>query len=132
MRIRHANGYKTAYAHMQRFAPGVAIETRVRQGQIIGYVGSTGDVTGPHLHFEILVNNSFVDPMRIQVPRERRLNGKELADFQKERTRIDDLMKRAPVSSRIFTDTAAEEAPATPTRASALSTSAITPRIRKQ
>ena len=105
MRIRHANGYKTAYSHMQRIAPGAVVDARVRQGQIIGYVGSTGDSTGPHLHFEILVNNSFVDPMRIQVPRERRLAGKDLAEFQKERARIDDLMRRPPVSSRIFTDT---------------------------
>jgi murein DD-endopeptidase MepM/ murein hydrolase activator NlpD len=128
VRIRHANGYKTAYSHMQRIAPGAAVEARVRQGQIIGYVGSTGDSTGPHLHFEILVNNSFVDPMRIQVPRERRLAGKDLQDFQKERARIDDLMRRPPVSSRIFTDTS--PTPGQPARTSSISTSAIGPRVR--
>ena len=64
---------------------------KVRQGQIIGYVGTTGLSSGPHVHFEVLVNNSFVDPMSIQVPRERQLDGKQLADFQKERARIDDL-----------------------------------------
>jgi murein DD-endopeptidase MepM/ murein hydrolase activator NlpD len=128
IRIRHANGYKTAYSHMQRFAPGAAVDARVRQGQIIGYVGSTGDSTGPHLHFEILVNNSFVDPMRIQVPRERRLAGKDLAEFQKERARIDDLMRRPPVSSRIFTD--ASPAPGQPSRTSSISTSAIGQRTR--
>ena len=126
VRIRHANGYKTAYGHMQRFAVGVAPETRIRQGQIIGYVGQTGDVTGPHLHFEILVNNSFVDPMRIQVPRERRLTGKELADFHKERSRIDDLMQRPPVSSRIFAEADTVEKPAPVT------TSAIASRNRRQ
>jgi murein DD-endopeptidase MepM/ murein hydrolase activator NlpD len=128
IRIRHANGYKTAYSHMQRFAPGVATDARVRQGQIIGYVGQTGDSTGPHLHFEILVNNSFVDPMRIQVPRERRLAGKELGDFQKERAHIDDLMRRPPVSSRIYTD--APPGQEQSQRASKISTSAIIQRVR--
>jgi murein DD-endopeptidase MepM/ murein hydrolase activator NlpD len=96
IRIRHANGYQTAYGHMSRFAdvhPGM----KVRQGQVIGFVGSTGLSTGPHVHFEVLVNNRFVDPMSIQVPRERKLEGKDLAEFEKERARIDDLMHRAPV-----------------------------------
>jgi murein DD-endopeptidase MepM/ murein hydrolase activator NlpD len=101
VRIRHANGYKTAYGHMQRFASGVSQGVKVRQGQIIGYVGTTGLSSGPHVHFEVLVNNSFVDPMSIQVPRERQLAGKQLADFQKERARIDDLMRRNPVSTRV-------------------------------
>ena len=99
IRIRHANGYQTAYGHMQRFSPGVRDGVKVRQGQIIGYVGSTGLASGPHLHFEVLVNSRFVDPLQIQVPRERRLTGRQLADFQKERSRIDDLVRRAPVSS---------------------------------
>ncbi|HMN39187.1 MAG TPA: M23 family metallopeptidase [Hyphomicrobium sp.] len=97
IRIRHANGYHTAYGHMMRLAAGVAEGVKVRQGQVIGYVGSTGLSSGPHLHFEVLVNSRFVDPMSIQVPRERKLEGKDLADFQKERTHIDDLMKRSPV-----------------------------------
>ena len=101
VRIRHANGYKTAYGHMLRIGNGVAPGVKVRQGQIIGYVGSTGLSSGPHVHFEVLVNKSFVDPMSIQVPRERQLTGKQLADFQKERTRIDDLMRRNPVSTRV-------------------------------
>jgi murein DD-endopeptidase MepM/ murein hydrolase activator NlpD len=101
IRIRHANGYKTAYGHMSRFAPGVSEGVKVRQGQIIGYVGTTGLSSGPHVHFEVLVNNSFVDPMSIQVPRERQLSGKQLADFQKERARIDELMRRNPVATRV-------------------------------
>jgi murein DD-endopeptidase MepM/ murein hydrolase activator NlpD len=103
VRIRHANGYKTAYGHMSRFAAGVSDGVKVRQGQIIGYVGTTGMSSGPHVHFEVLVNDSFVDPMSIQVPRERQLAGRQLADFQKERTRIDDLMLRNPVSTRVAT-----------------------------
>lgn len=101
IRIRHANGYKTAYGHMQKFAPGMAPGTKVRQGQIIGYVGSTGLSSGPHVHYEVLVNNTFVDPTTLQVPRERQLSGLLLAEFQRERQRIDDLMRRNPVSTRV-------------------------------
>ncbi len=97
VRIRHANGYQTAYGHMARISEGVGEGVKVRQGQVIGYVGSTGLSSGPHLHFEVLVNTRFVDPLSIQVPRERQLGGKELAEFQQERARIDDLMRRAPV-----------------------------------
>jgi murein DD-endopeptidase MepM/ murein hydrolase activator NlpD len=103
VRIRHANGYKTAYGHMSRFASGVSEGVKVRQGQIIGYVGQTGMASGPHVHFEVLVNSSYVDPMSIQVPRERQMAGRQLADFQKERARIDDLMRRNPVSARVAT-----------------------------
>ena len=53
IRIRHANGYKTAYGHMSRFASGVTAGVKVRQGQIIGFVGSTGLASGPHVHFEV-------------------------------------------------------------------------------
>ena len=101
VRIRHANGYKTAYGHMSRIGNGVVPGVKVRQGQIIGFVGSTGLSSGPHVHFEVLVNKDFVDPMSIQVPRERQLSGKQLADFQKERARIDALMRRNPVSTRV-------------------------------
>jgi murein DD-endopeptidase MepM/ murein hydrolase activator NlpD len=101
VRIRHANGYKTAYGHMLRIGNGVVPGAKVRQGQIIGFVGSTGLSSGPHVHFEVLVNKEFVDPMSIQVPRDRQLTGKQLADFQKERQRIDALMRRNPVSTRV-------------------------------
>jgi murein DD-endopeptidase MepM/ murein hydrolase activator NlpD len=104
VRIRHANGYKTAYGHMMRIAPGAGPGVKVRQGQIIGYVGSTGLSTGPHVHFEVLVNNAHVDPKTtLHSPRDRQLDGKQLADFQKERLRIDDLMRRNPVSTKVAT-----------------------------
>ncbi len=105
VRIRHANGYKTGYAHMQGFAAGLTTGMRVRQGQIIGYVGSSGLSTAPHLHFEVLVKNrsddgyTHVDPTTIPVPNDHQLTGKDLADFKRERVRIDDLMRRPPVRS---------------------------------
>jgi len=101
VRIRHANGYKTAYSHMSRFASGLRPGMKVQMGQVIGYVGSTGLSSGPHLHFEVLVNNRFVNPMTIHVPRGRQLTGKMLANFYKERNRIDDLMQRSPVTTRV-------------------------------
>ncbi len=97
VRIRHPNGYHTAYGHMLRFRKGVAAGAKVRQGEIIGYVGATGLASGPHLHYEVLINSRFVDPLAIQVPRERELTGRQLAEFQKERQRIDDLRHLAPV-----------------------------------
>ncbi len=101
VRIRHANGYKTAYAHMSRFGPGIVENARVTQGQIIGAIGSTGLSTGPHLHYEVLINSQQVDPMTIPVPKERKLAGKSFADFSTERQRIDDLMRRNPVSTKV-------------------------------
>jgi murein DD-endopeptidase MepM/ murein hydrolase activator NlpD len=92
IRIKHNNGYETAYGHMTAFAKGMEPGTRVRQGQVIGYVGSTGLSTGAHVHYEILVNGRFVDPMRIKLPRGRVLEGALLASFEHERDRIDGLM----------------------------------------
>ncbi|MFV0296182.1 MAG: M23 family metallopeptidase [Hyphomicrobiaceae bacterium] len=100
VRIRHANGYQTAYGHMRGIAQGIHPGDRVRQGEVIGYVGSTGLSSGPHLHFEVLVNGRFVDPLSIHVPREKHLTGRQLAAFQRERVRIDALMRRPPVSVR--------------------------------
>ncbi|NJM34307.1 MAG: peptidoglycan DD-metalloendopeptidase family protein [Rhodomicrobium sp.] len=101
IRIRHGNGYKTAYSHMSRFAPGIKKGVKVRQGEIIGYVGSTGLSTGPHLHYEVLINNRFTNPQKIHVPRSRQLNGRLLTEFRKEIVRLDELMHRAPVKTRI-------------------------------
>jgi murein DD-endopeptidase MepM/ murein hydrolase activator NlpD len=94
IRIEHANGYVTTYSHQTRFADGIAPGVEVRQGQVIGYVGSTGLSTGPHLHYEVLVNGRNVDPMGIRVAREETLSGQRLVDFERERNRIDELMER--------------------------------------
>jgi murein DD-endopeptidase MepM/ murein hydrolase activator NlpD len=96
IRIKHANGYETAYGHMTAFARGMEPGKRVRQGQLIGFVGSTGLSTGAHVHYEILVNGRFVDPMRIKLPRGRALDGPVFASFEKERDRLDGMMVQAP------------------------------------
>jgi murein DD-endopeptidase MepM/ murein hydrolase activator NlpD len=92
VRIRHADGYETAYGHMTAFARGLEVGSRVRQGQVIGFVGSTGVSTGTHVHFEILVNGNFTDPMRVKLPRGRVLDGDTLALFEKDRRELDTLM----------------------------------------
>ena len=94
--IRHNNGYETAYGHMSAFARGMDEGTRVRQGQVIGFVGSTGLSTGSHVHYEIRVNGRFVDPMRIKLPRGRELQGPILNAFEQERERLDSIMARKP------------------------------------
>jgi murein DD-endopeptidase MepM/ murein hydrolase activator NlpD len=92
IRLKHNNGYETAYGHMTAFARNMEPGVRVRQGQVIGFVGSTGQSTGPHVHYEILVNSRFVDPMRIKLPRGRVLDGTILAAFEHERDHFDTMM----------------------------------------
>ncbi len=94
VRIKHANGYETAYGHMTAFARSTQPGARVRQGQVIGYVGSTGLSTGPHVHYEILVNGRFVDPLRVKLPRGRVLDGPMLQAFDKERDKFDGILER--------------------------------------
>jgi murein DD-endopeptidase MepM/ murein hydrolase activator NlpD len=94
VRLRHTNGYETAYGHMSGFARGIQPGVRVRQGQVIGYVGSTGLSTGAHLHYEIMVNGRFVDPMRIKLPRGRVLDGPLMVGFERERERVDGMISR--------------------------------------
>jgi murein DD-endopeptidase MepM/ murein hydrolase activator NlpD len=94
--IQHANGYVTTYNHMSGFAKGMVEGVRVRQGQVVGYLGSTGLSTGPHLHYEVMVNGHFVDPMRIKLSREKEFDARTLAQFKRERDRIDALLAKAP------------------------------------
>jgi murein DD-endopeptidase MepM/ murein hydrolase activator NlpD len=96
VKMRHANGYETAYGHMTAFARGLDVGAKVRQGQIIGFVGSTGMSTGSHVHFEILINDRFVDPMKVKLPRGRVLDGAALAQFDKDRDQLDAVIARAP------------------------------------
>jgi murein DD-endopeptidase MepM/ murein hydrolase activator NlpD len=95
IRLRHANGYETAYGHLTAYARGLDVGSHVRQGQIIGFVGSSGLSTGTHVHFEIIVNDRFVDPMRIKLPRGRVLAGATLTAFEHERDQLDAVLSRA-------------------------------------
>jgi murein DD-endopeptidase MepM/ murein hydrolase activator NlpD len=101
VRLKHNNGYETAYGHMSAFAKGMEPGKRVRQGQVIGFVGSTGMSTGAHVHYEILVNGRFVDPMRVKLPRGRSLEGPVMAGFEKERDRLDTQMNNRGNPARV-------------------------------
>ncbi|MCB1518060.1 MAG: M23 family metallopeptidase [Hyphomicrobiaceae bacterium] len=96
IKIKHVNGYETAYGHMSRFADGMEPGVRVHQGQIIGYVGSTGYSTGPHLHFEIRINGNPVDPLSVRLPRSNSLPASEHNRFAQTVSQIRDLMAREP------------------------------------
>lgn len=99
--IQHINGYVTTYSHQSAFAKGIQPGARVRQGQVIGFIGMTGLSTGPHCHYEVIVNDHFVDPMRIKLPRGRELAGRILNDFKREHDRIDDILEKAPNQARV-------------------------------
>lgn len=97
IRIDHPNGYTTTYSHLHRIRPGMRAGKTVRQGTVIGSVGSTGMSTGAHLHFEVRINGRVVDPLKIPVPRERTLADREIKDFQRERQRLLTVMRSPPV-----------------------------------
>ncbi len=89
VKIKHNSTYQTVYAHMKSFAKGIKEGRRVRQGQIIGYVGSTGLSTGPHLHYEVIVNGKKVNSQKLKLPSGKILKGKEREEFELERIKID-------------------------------------------
>lgn len=93
--IRHNNGYKTSYNHQSSIANDVTPGARIRQGQVIGQVGASGLATGAHLHYELLVNDTKVDPMRVRLPVDKALEGEQLEAFEHERKRIDALIEDA-------------------------------------
>jgi len=96
IRIRHNSRYSTAYAHLSGYRKGIRRGKRVQQGQIIGYVGSTGRSTGPHLHYEVLVMGRQINPLKMKLPPGRKLRGNELVSFKRNRNEIDRLIKRLP------------------------------------
>ncbi len=98
IRIRHNSTYKTAYAHLSKFGRGVKVGKKVRQGQIIGYVGSTGRSTGPHLHYEVLIRNKRVNSQRLKLPSGRILKGIDRENFEVARIKID-VMRSSLVSN---------------------------------
>ena len=98
VRVRHTDGWETGYAHASRFANGIRPGVRVRQGQVIAYVGSTGMSTGPHLHYEVWKNGQRVNPLGAKVPQGTILTGGELAAFKAKKNRIDALLASAAPS----------------------------------
>ena len=89
VKIKHNSTYETIYAHMKAFAKGIKEGRKVRQGQIIGYVGSTGMSTGPHLHYEVVVNGKKVNSQRLKLPSGKTLKGTAREKFEMERIKID-------------------------------------------
>ena len=94
VKIRHNSQYETGYGHMQRFASGIRPGVHVRKGQIIGYVGSTGRSTGPHLHFEIILKGQRINPLKAKVATGNDLGGRQLADFKNRTRQIDAMVEK--------------------------------------
>lgn len=92
IRIRHSNGWETGYAHTSRYAQGIRAGMKVRQGQVIAYVGSTGASTGPHLHYEVWQNGQRINPVGAKVPQGTILAGSDLAGFKSMKTQIDTMV----------------------------------------
>lgn len=101
LKLTHSNGYGTGYGHLSGYAKGIEKGARVKQGQVVAYVGSTGLSTGPHLHYEVYINGVAVDPLRVKLPRGKELEGPLLADFRRERERIDTLIGRSGSAAKV-------------------------------
>lgn len=91
-KIKHANGYVSSYSHQSKISNGVVAGSRVKQGQIIGLIGSTGLSTGPHLHYELIVNGTKVNPLRVRLPDSKALKGEALEQFHRNRLKINALL----------------------------------------
>jgi murein DD-endopeptidase MepM/ murein hydrolase activator NlpD len=99
--LNHGNTYATAYGHLSRFAPGIRTGSHVRQGEVIAYSGATGLATGPHLHYEIRINGTQVNPATVKVARGRILMGRELVGFEIERLHVDGELAAMPLENRL-------------------------------
>jgi murein DD-endopeptidase MepM/ murein hydrolase activator NlpD len=101
VRIHHDKQYGSAYGHLSRFAKGLRVGDKVRQGQVIGYVGSTGLATGPHLHYELLANNQQVNPLGVKFAGGRALTGREKVDFAQARANIERWLTALPATTTV-------------------------------
>ena len=104
IRVRHNAQYATAYGHMRAYKKGLKVGSRVKQGQVIGYVGSSGRSTGPHLHYEILKSGRQLNPLRVKLPSGRTLKGKALKKFQNARLETDRRVARLAARSTVASD----------------------------
>jgi hypothetical protein len=120
IRIRHNGTYKTAYAHLNGYARKIRRGRRVKQGQVIGYVGSTGRSTGPHLHYEVMVNGRQVNPLKIRLPSGETLKGEDLEAFAADRAEINRLRRETLPTQQIASagcrepDAGGQRTPASP------------------
>ena len=89
VKIKHNSSYSTVYAHMSKFAKGIKKGVRVAQGQIIGFVGSTGMSTGPHLHYEVIWNGKKINSQTLKLPSGKKLTGELREDFELAKIKID-------------------------------------------
>ena len=112
IRVRHAGGYETAYAHLSRFARGLSSGDRVEQGQVIGFVGNTGMSTGPHLHFGLKLRGTWVDPLEHQGSRGPGLSGRALRDFQRQQSALSAELAELALAEVDASAAEEEEAPA--------------------
>lgn len=101
VRIKHTGVFSTAYAHMSGYAKGLRKGAKVRQGQVIGYVGASGLATGPHLHYELLSGGSQINPLSVKMPSGQKLEGKDLARFRETVTTIERELKALPPERRV-------------------------------
>ena len=98
--IRHFNGYRTYYGHLSKIAKGIRKGVKVKQGQIIGYVGATGLATGPHLDYRIKVNNKFVNPLKLKLSRGKTVPRKLMAEFKNFKNNMD--IRLASITPKAF------------------------------
>lgn len=101
IQIRHYDGYATAYAHLSKYGRGIRPGVRVKQGDVIGYVGSTGRSTGPHLHYEVLRHGKHLNPLSVKLPTGFRLEGQELAEFKAMRDHMEAAFRDHPALAQI-------------------------------
>jgi murein DD-endopeptidase MepM/ murein hydrolase activator NlpD len=99
--INHGNGYETAYGHLSRYAPGIHPGVHVHQGQVVALSGSTGESTGPHLHYEIRIARQQVNPLTVKVARGRILQGRDLREFQIARLHTDAVIASQPLETKV-------------------------------